>query len=276
MPANTTNKELTWISSDESVVTVLNGVLTAHKIGTANIIVSTTDGSNLTAICKVTVEPTSAERVEIKTPETTTIIVGETLQLEAVVYPETATDKSVTWVSTNVNVATIDENGVVTGVSEGTVKIIVIDSFGHSANIGLEVEAQLVEALELDKTVITAKEGEQVTLVANILPLNAKNKELKWSVDDGNIVSIESNGNEAVVSILKEGTATITVETTDGTDLVATCSVNALSGIGEIFADDKEEAVYYTLDGIMIAKENLIPGLYIKKTATKTVKVVIK
>ncbi len=134
----------------------------------------------------------------------------------------------------------------------------------------------LVETLELDKTVITAKEGEQVTLVANILPLNATNKELKWSVDDENIVSIESNGNEAVVSILKEGTATITVETTDGTELVATCCVNALSGIGEILADDKEDAVYYTLNGIMVAKENLIPGLYIKKTATKTVKVVIK
>ena len=112
-------------------------------------------------------------------------------------------------------------------------------------------------------------------MAANILPLNATNKELKWSVDDENIVSIESNGNEAVVSILKEGTATIIVETTDGSGLVAICSVNALSGIGEILADDKEEAVYYTLDGIMVAKENLIPGLYIKKTATKTVKVVI-
>ena len=62
-PESTTNKELSWISSDESVATVKDGVVTAHKVGTANIIVTTTDGSNLTAICKVTVEATPAERV---------------------------------------------------------------------------------------------------------------------------------------------------------------------------------------------------------------------
>ena len=275
-PANTTNKELSWISSDESVATVKDGVVTAHKIGTANIIVTTTDGSNLTAICKVTVEATPAERVEIKTLETTTLVVGETLQLEAIVYPETATDKTVTWVSTNENIAKIDDNGVVTAVGIGKVKIMVIDSFGHSAFIDLEVIPLLVETLELDSTSISANVGDVVTLVANIYPINATNKELKWSVDDSNILSIESNGNEATITILQEGTATITVETLDGSNLIATCVVNAVSAIDDILTDDKENAVYYTLDGTMVAKENLVPGLYIKKTSTKCTKVIIK
>ena len=275
-PANTTNKELSWISSDESVATVKDGVVTAHKIGTANIIVTTTDGSNLTAICKVTVEATPAERVEIKTPETTTLVVGETLQLEAIVYPETATDKTVTWVSTNENIAKIDDNGVVTAVGIGKVKIMVIDSFGHSAFIDLEVIPLLVETLELDSTSISANVGDVVTLVANIYPINATNKELKWSVDDSNILSIESNENVATITILQEGTATITVETLDGSNLIATCVVNAVSAIDDILTDDKENAVYYTLDGTMVAKENLVPGLYIKKTSTKCTKVIIK
>ena len=275
-PANTTNKELSWISSDESVATVKDGVVTAHKIGTANIIVTTTDGSNLTAICKVTVEATPAERVEIKTPETTTLVVGETLQLEAIVYPETATDKTVTWVSTNENIAKIDDNGVVTAVGIGKVKIMVIDSFGHSAFIDLEVIPLLVETLELDSTNISANVDDVVTLVANVYPINATNKELKWSVDDSNILSIESNGNEATITILQEGTATITVETLDGSNLIATCVVNAVSAIDDILTDDKENAVYYTLDGTMVAKENLVPGLYIKKTSTKCTKVIIK
>ena len=275
-PANTTNKELSWISSDESVATVKDGVVTAHKIGIANIIVTTTDGSNLTAICKVTVEATPAERVEIKTPETTTLVVGETLQLEAIVYPETATDKTVTWVSTNENIAKIDDNGVVTAVGIGKVKIMVIDSFGHSAFIDLEVIPLLVETLELDSTNISANVGDVVTLVANVYPINATNKELKWSVDDSNILSIESNGNEATITILQEGTATITVETLDGSNLIATCVVNAVSAIDDILTDDKENAVYYTLDGTMVAKENLVPGLYIKKTSTKCTKVIIK
>ena len=275
-PANTTNKELSWISSDESVATVKDGVVTAHKIGTANIIVTTTDGSNLTAICKVTVEATPAERVEIKTLETTTLVVGETLQLEAIVYPETATDKTVTWVSTNENIAKIDDNGVVTAVGIGKVKIMVIDSFGHSAFIDLEVIPLLVETLELDSTSISANVGDVVTLVANIYPINATNKELKWSVDDSNILSIESNENVATITILQEGTATITVETLDGSNLIATCVVNAVSAIDDILTDDKENAVYYTLDGTMVAKENLVPGLYIKKTSTKCTKVIIK
>ena len=275
-PANTTNKELSWISSDESVATVKDGVVTAHKIGTANIIVTTTDGSNLTAICKVTVEATPAERVEIKTPETTTLVVGETLQLEAIVYPETATDKTVTWVSTNENIAKIDDNGVVTAVGIGKVKIMVIDSFGHSAFIDLEVIPLLVETLELDSTSISANVGDVVTLVANVYPINATNKELKWSVDDSNILSIESNENVATITILQEGTATITVETLDGSNLIATCVVNAVSAIDDILTDDKENAVYYTLDGTMVAKENLVPGLYIKKTSTKCTKVIIK
>ena len=275
-PANTTNKELSWISSDESVATVKDGVVTAHKIGTANIIVTTTDGSNLTAICKVTVEATPAERVEIKTPETTTLVVGETLQLEAIVYPETATDKTVTWVSTNENIAKIDDNGVVTAVGIGKVKIMVIDSFGHSAFIDLEVIPLLVETLELDSTNISANVDDVVTLVANVYPINATNKELKWSVDDSNILSIESNENVATITILQEGTATITVETLDGSNLIATCVVNAVSAIDDILTDDKENAVYYTLDGTMVAKENLVPGLYIKKTSTKCTKVIIK
>ena len=75
---------------------------------------------------------------------------------------------------------------------------------------------------------------------------------------------------------MQEGTATITVETLDGSNLIATCVVNAVSAIDDILTDDKENAVYYTLDGTMVAKENLVPGLYIKKTSTKCTKVIIK
>lgn len=276
LPNNVETTNVTWSSSNETVAIVKDGVVTAHKVGTANIIVTTTDGSNLTAICKVTGEATPAERVEIKTPETTTLVVGETLQLEAIVYPETATDKTVTWVSTNENIAKIDDNGVVTAVGIGKVKIMVIDSFGHSAFIDLVVIPLLVETLELDSTSISANVGDVVTLVANIYPINATNKDLKWSVDDSNILSIESNENVATITILQEGTATITVETLDGSNLIATCVVNAVSAIDDILTDDKENAVYYTLDGTMVAKENLVPGLYIKKTSTKCTKVIIK
>ena len=274
LPETTTVKDVTWSTSDETVATVENGVVTAHKVGTATITATTTDGTNLSASCEVTVVATPSESVVIDGPRTQSILIGETLQLTAKVCPATATDKSVEWSSSDMSVAKIDSNGLVIAVGIGVVDITAIDKYGNSDKIELEVMPILAENLELNLTQVSAVEGETIKLVAIISPSNVTYKELIWTVCDESVVSLISNGTEAEITILKEGAATITVETVDGSNLVAYCYINAVSSLIEI-GTDQIDAEYYTLDGVKVNTTNLKTGVYIKKQGTQIKKVFI-
>ena len=125
-PSNATNKNVTWESSTKSVATVdANGLVTAVSAGTATITVTTEDG-NKTASCTVTVtvpvtgvtlSQTQASLYYNRTPST--------LTLTATVTPDNATNKDVTWTSSNPSAATVNQNGVVTAVAPGTAVITV-------------------------------------------------------------------------------------------------------------------------------------------------------
>jgi uncharacterized protein YjdB len=121
-PANATNQDVTWSTSDEAVATVADGVVTAVAEGTATITVTTVDGS-FTATCVITVKPISVKGVALN-KTTLTLKAAQTETLVATVAPEDATDKSVTWTSDNDAVATVAD-GVVTAVAEGTATITV-------------------------------------------------------------------------------------------------------------------------------------------------------
>ena len=110
LPEDATIKDVVWTSSDDSIATVDNGVVTAHSLGTAIITVATTDGSNLTATCEVTVETNEIliERIELNY-YTLKANIGDTVELEATVYPEEATDKSLQWTVSNENVVKLEQ-----------------------------------------------------------------------------------------------------------------------------------------------------------------------
>lgn len=122
-PENASNKSVTWSSSNETVATVSSeGVVSAVSPGTAVIIVTTVDGS-FTATCDVTAENRAVTGISLKT--STTIGVGQTETLVPTFAPEDATNKSVTWSSNNTAIATVDANGTVTGLNQGTAIITV-------------------------------------------------------------------------------------------------------------------------------------------------------
>ncbi|MBR4505115.1 MAG: Ig-like domain-containing protein [Candidatus Methanomethylophilaceae archaeon] len=130
-PSDATNKNVIWKSSNTSVATVSNGVVKAVSAGSATITVTTDDGSK-TATCKVTVS-TPATTVSVTGVEldksTMAITKGSSSSLTATVLPSNATNKNVTWKSSNTSVATVS-NGTVTGVSEGTAVITVTTDDG--------------------------------------------------------------------------------------------------------------------------------------------------
>ena len=124
LPQNTTNKNVTWSTSDASIATVTDGVVTAVAPGTATITVTTEDGGK-TATCAVTVAAATVPVTGVTLNKTSTsLYVGDTETLTATVTPDNATNKDVTWTSSNPSVAKV-ENGVVTAVGAGTATITV-------------------------------------------------------------------------------------------------------------------------------------------------------
>ena len=122
-PDDATNKNVTWSSNNKSVADVdENGKVTLKSYGEAEITVTTED-KEMSYSCKVTVKSISVTSVDISL-KNATVYIDNTLELTATVYPENATNKAVTWSSSKNSVATVD-NGVVTGISEGTAVIIV-------------------------------------------------------------------------------------------------------------------------------------------------------
>ena len=121
LPADATNQNVAWESSNNEVATVVNGLVTAIAAGEATITVTTEDGS-FTATCTVTVI-VSATSVTLN-ESSITLDEKETYQLTATILPANATDKNVTWKSSNNEVATV-VNGLVTAVAAGSATITV-------------------------------------------------------------------------------------------------------------------------------------------------------
>ncbi|MCL1838222.1 MAG: Ig-like domain-containing protein [Propionibacteriaceae bacterium] len=122
-PANATNKNLTWSSSNTSVATVsAGGVVTGRAAGNATITVKTVDGGK-TATVQVKV---SVPVVGVKLSSSAlTLKVGAKSTLTPTITPASASNKGVSWSSSNTSVATVDAKGVVTGKKAGTVNITV-------------------------------------------------------------------------------------------------------------------------------------------------------
>lgn len=224
-PANATNKGVTWSSDHEAIATVdQNGAVTARRGGQATITVTTADGSK-TATCTVRVKIQIGEPVQSVGLNKTELAleVGKTGTLEAKVEPSDATNKNVTWSSSNPEVATVD-NGVVTAVSAGEAIITVTTEDGaKTATCKVTVNAPQtvpVTGVTLDKTSLDLKTGDNTTLTATVNPESATNKDVTWISDKPEIAAVEGG----TVTAKAAGTAIIAVTTIDG-GKIATCKV---------------------------------------------------
>ena len=234
LPANASNKSLAWTSSDENIATVdANGLVTAVKEGTATITAKATDGSNVSAKCTIKVKApvVLVEGITLNATEQT-LTEGETFALTASVTPENATNKSLAWTSSDENVATVDANGLVTAVKEGTATITAKANDGSNASaqctITVKAAVVLVEGITLNATEQTLTVGETFALTASVLPENATNKSLVWTSSDENVATVDANG---LVTAVKEGTATITAKANDGSNVSASCTITVNAAV---------------------------------------------
>ena len=224
-PSNATNQSVTWTSNNESVATIsYSGVVTAKSPGTATITVKTNDGGK-TATCDVTVKAKVVSVTGVTLDKTSlTMTEGETQSLTATVTPDNATDKSLSWSSSNNSVATISSDGQVTAVSAGSATITVkTNDGGKTATCTVTVKAKVISVtgVSLNTTSLTMTEGDTQTLTATVSPSNATDKSVTWSSSNTSVATVSSSG---VVTAKSPGTATITVRTNDG-GKTATCTV---------------------------------------------------
>ena len=138
-PENATRKAITWTSSDTNVATVTNGVVKGISAGTAIITATTKDG-NFTDTCEVTVTQNAVTGIRIS-EKLIDLGMGYKKQITATVMPDDATDKSVEWTSENPEIATVSDNGTITGKSYGrTVVTATTTDGGYTAKCVVRVK----------------------------------------------------------------------------------------------------------------------------------------
>lgn len=210
-PSNASDKSYSWSSSNSAVATVnSSGLVTAKANGTATITATTTDGGKK-ATCAVTVT-TPASGVSVA-PTTATIIKGQTQQLTATVAPSSASNKSVSWSSSNNSVATVNSSGLVTAKAAGNADITVTTADGNYKAVCKVTVRVPVTGVSLSQTELSLIKGSTEQLLATVFPADASNKTISWTTTDKSVASVSSTG---LVTAVGGGTATITATTADG------------------------------------------------------------
>ncbi len=187
-PAKATAKKVYWVSSNTEVATVKNGQVTAVADGTATITAYASDSSKKKASCTVTVTTPAPAPTEVAVESVTVTPASLTLkanaapaQLAAVVAPENATNKTVTWSVDNAAVATVDAAGVVTPVSGGKA-IVTATAGGKTATC-------------------------EVTVIERETALTSTNSEFIYKLDKTAVAYEATRANGTVYSVLASDVA---------------------------------------------------------------------
>jgi uncharacterized protein YjdB len=240
-PDSVTNETLIWSSSDESVATVdQQGNVQSKGLGTANIQVRSDDGGLRRATVKIIVidRVIYAEQILLDIEELDTYPNVRT-EIKATVVPDDVTYKKLEWSSSDENIATVNHNGVITGIAAGTATITVkpVDGSGATATVSVNV----VDIVPIESIIMNTnfEEGlgidERVILDFDVLPAQASKQLVEWLSGDESIVQIDQNG---VLTAVGFGETTIIAKSTDGGEVAETFTVKVLEGkINDSFID---------------------------------------
>ena len=221
LPENAYNPSIRWVSTDTTIATVTNGVITAVSMGTVIIQAQSVDGSNIMASLTITVRAAVIGVTSIGLSQTTASMLPQTtIQLNTTYLPINATDTTTTWNSNNGN-ATVTQSGLVTGITPGT-SVITARSGSVTASCIITIIIP-VTSIDISLSTILLSIGSSKVVTTTILPANAGGKVISWTSANASIASVSSTG---MIKGLSAGTTTITAQCqTKTTSLSVTVSV---------------------------------------------------
>ena len=222
LPEDATNQNVTWKSDKPEIATVdANGKVTGVAAGEATITVTTEDGGK-TATCKVTVKPNLVSEITLAA---LAIYVGESKAITATVKPDDATNKALTWTSSDETVATVDATGKVTGKKIGTATITATaqDGSGVSGSCTVTVLSH-VKKVTVTPANLTLGQNKSYTLKATVEVFGSgTDTGVTWTSSDTTIATVDATGK--VTATDKVGTVTITATSKADPAKKGTCTI---------------------------------------------------
>lgn len=251
-PSNALSDNLVWESSDPTVVSVNQGIVSPLKVGKADITVRSIDGVPGMMTIEVIEKNIPVSGIEILNNSTTdanydektktfSLKVNESAQILASVKPDDATNKDVIYKSDKETVATVNENGYINAVGKGTAtitisskensklteKIIVNVTSSSSYNPGTtSIKVKEIKPLS---SFVTVANGSTISITPTISPSNASNKNIECISSDTSIVAASGNGGTCNVTGKKEGSTKVTLKAKDGSGVTAIINVSVKS-----------------------------------------------
>lgn len=214
LPANASDKTVTWQSANPGIATVVNGKVTAVAVGTTTITATAADGK--TANCTVTVKAAGTNTDTVRVSGITlnkkklTLGAGEKFTLKATVKPNNATNKTVQWTTSNKKALTVDKGKVATNkkLKKTTKVTITAAADGKKASCTITVKAA-PKKVTLNAKKKTLKKGKTFQIKAK-LPKNTASYTIKYKSSNRKVATVSAKGK---VKAVKKGKATITVTT---------------------------------------------------------------
>ena len=233
LPVTAVNGTISWYSKNTSVVTVSpTGIISSVGIGSTSVVAHAEDGSEVEGICSVTVT-IPAKDITLNGDTINGIVylgIGKTTTITNTVdYDsryQSGSKLGINWLSTDESIATVDNNGVVTGVNIGNVTIIANAQDGSGVFGSIKVQViKLAESISFDFDDIEMDINDSLVLIPKFEPIDTTNEIVIWNSSDEEIAKVKESG---IVYARKPGNAVITATTTDGTNLSATCNITVL------------------------------------------------
>lgn len=215
LPTNATDKRIRWSSSNTTVATVSqSGIVTTLAEGVC--VIRATSTNNKIGRCSLIVDP--AVNVDVTSvtvsPTSKSAFVGNTFTVTATVSPTDATNKSITWSSSNTSIATVSQSGVVTCNNSGSATITATSNNGKTSTCSLSVSAKVIDvtSVEFTRSTSTMTTGDTYQFTARVLPTDADNQLLTWrstnsraTVNSSGLVSAVSAGQVTIVATSNNG-----------------------------------------------------------------------
>ena len=248
---STINRPVKWSSSNTNVAKVdSSGNVTSVGVGTCKITATTADGTNLSASCDVSVG-IKVQSINFNISRYTISDTAQSPLFKPIISPSNATKKGVTWSSSNTKIATVNANGAVSPVGNGTCKITATTTDGTNLSASMDIIVDIkAKSISFSSTSYKITDKAQTpSFTPKILPENTANKNVTWKSSDTSIATVSSSG---VIKAVSNGTCKITATTTDGTNLSASM---------DIIVDIKAKSVALDKTSMQITSKNSINKL---------------